>query len=260
MDENTDQSDGHNRISSVDNVFNIIETVQELEQCGVSELADRIDVPKSTAHVYLKTLEDLGYVINEDGRYRLSLRFLQLGGLVRHNRTGYQTARSEIGTVSQETGEVGTIGYEENGLRVLVYRSEPGEGVSDNAPTGEFTKMHWTAVGKALLAQHTDDEIRDIVERHGLPAATENTITDLDALFEEINEIRERGYSIEDEERVSGVKSIAVPITSENPNSENIAISIAGPKHRFNTERIETELLPKLQNAANVIELQSRHY
>lgn len=260
MNGNTGQSDGHNRISSVSNAFNIIETVQDLERCGVSELADQIDVPKSTAHVYLKTLEDLGYVINEDGRYQLSLRFLQLGGLVRHNLSGYQTARSEIGTVSQETGEVGTIGYEENGLRVLAYRSEPVEGVSDNAPTGEFTKMHWTAVGKALLAQHADDEIQDIIERHGLPAATESTITDPDTLFEEITEIRECGYSIEDEERVSGIKSVAVPISSENSNSKNIAISMAGPKHRFNTERIKGELLPKLQNAANVIELQSRHY
>lgn len=260
MDKDSDQSTGDNRISSVDNVFNIIETIKELGQCGVSELAEHIDVPKSTAHAYLKTLEDLGYVINEDGQYQLGLRFLQLGGVVRHNRTGYQTARSEIETVSQETGEVGTIGYEEDGLRVLVYRSEPVEGVSDNAPTGEFTKMHWTALGKALLAQHTDDEIRDIVERHGLPEATENTITDLDTLFEETNEIRERGYSIEDEERVNGIKSVAVPITSENSNSKNIAISMAGPKHRFNTERIEDELLPKLQNAANVIELQSRHY
>ena len=260
MAKNTNESPGHNRISSVDNVFKIIETIQELEQCGVSELAKQIDVPKSTAHVYLKTLEDLGYVINEEGRYQLSLRFLQLGGLVRHNRAGYQTARSEIETVSQETGEVGTIGYEENGLRVLVYRSEPVEGVSDNAPAGEFTKMHWTAVGKALLAQHTDDEVRNIVEKHGLPAATENTITKIDTLFEEINEIREQGYSIENEERVSGIKSVAVPITSENPNSKNIAISMAGPKHRFKTERIKDELLPKLQNAANVIELQSRHY
>ncbi|WP_303646400.1 IclR family transcriptional regulator, partial [Halorubrum sp. Atlit-26R] len=121
-------------------------------------------------------------------------------------------ARSEVDDLSQSTGEVGTIGYEENGQRVLVYRTEPFEGVSDNAPTGEFTEMHWTAVGKALLSQRTDDDIRAIVERFGLPRATENTITNLDELLDEIDEIRAQGYSIEDEERVKGVKSIAVPI------------------------------------------------
>ncbi len=260
MSEDRTDTGGEQRISSVDNVFNIVKKMQELEQCGVSELADHLDVPKSTVHIYLKTLEDLGYVINDGGRYRLSLRFLQVGGLVRHNRNGYQAARSEVDTLSRTTGEVGTLGYEENGMRVLVYRSEPVEGVSDNAPTGEYTRMHWTAVGKALLAQHTDEEVRDIVDRYGIPAATEQTITDLDELLAEMDRIREQGYSTEDEERVSGIKSVAVPIGGDDPDSENIAVSIAGPKHRFSDERIEDELLPELRNAANVIELQSRHY
>ncbi|RLM53202.1 IclR family transcriptional regulator, partial [Halorubrum sp. Atlit-26R] len=165
-----------------------------------------------TVHIHLQTLRNLGYVVKEDGKYQLGLRFLELGGRVRHNRSIFQVARSEVDDLSQSTGEVGTIGYEENGQRVLVYRTEPFEGVSDNAPTGEFTEMHWTAVGKALLSQRTDDDIRAIVERFGLPRATENTITNLDELLDEIDEIRAQGYSIEDEERVKGVKSIAVPI------------------------------------------------
>ncbi len=250
----------NNRIKSVENAFNIVESIQRLERCGVSALADYHDIPKSTAHVYLKTLQDLGYVINEDGEYRLSLRFLELGGSVRHNKSIYSVARSEIDSVARATGEVGTIGYEENGMRVLVYRSEPVEGVSDNAPTGEFTRMHWTAVGKVLLSQHPNVEIRDIIGRHGLPAATENTVTDVDELTTEIDAIRSQGYSIEDEERVPGVKSVAVPITDDENRAGNSAISIAGPKHRFSDERIEDELLPALQNTANVIELQYKHY
>ncbi|UPM45128.1 IclR family transcriptional regulator [Halocatena salina] len=250
----------NNRIKSVENAFNIVESIQRLERCGVSALADYHDIPKSTAHVYLKTLQDLGYVINEDGEYRLSLRFLELGGSVRHNKSIYSVARSEIDSVARATGEVGTIGYEENGMRVLVYRSEPVEGVSDNAPTGEFTRMHWTAVGKVLLSQHPNVEIRDIIDRHGLPAATENTVTDVDELTTEIDAIRSQGYSIEDEERVPGVKSVAVPITDDENRAGNSAISIAGPKHRFSDERIEDELLPALQNTANVIELQYKHY
>ncbi|MDF9747841.1 IclR family transcriptional regulator [Natrinema salsiterrestre] len=260
MAKDKDGSGTGNRINAVENAFTMIERMQELEQCGVSELAADLDIPKSTAHVYLKTLEELGYVIKENGQYRLSMRFLELGGLVRHNRSIYQAARSEVDALSRTTGEVGTIGYVEDGMRVLVYRTEPVEGVSDNAPTGEFTEMHWTAVGKVLLAQRTDEEIRDVVDRHGLPAATENTITDLDELLKEAAEIRTQGYSIEDEERVSGIKSIAVPIDSNGSDSGNSAISIAGPKHRFSTERVEEELLPELRNVANVIELQSRHY
>lgn len=253
-------AESSNRIKSVENAFNIVETLQKFERCGVSELADYHDIPKSTAHIYLKTLQELGYVLKEDGKYRLSLRFLELGGNVRHSRSIYSVARAEIDSVARTTGEVGTIGYEENGMRVLVYRSEPGEGVSDNAPTGEFTRMHWTAVGKALLSHHSSDEIRNIADRLGLPAATENTITDIDALIKETNTIRSQGYSVEDEERVNGVKSIAIPITDDQNKAGNSAISIAGPKHRFSGERIEEELLPELQNTANVIELQYKHY
>lgn len=253
-------SESSNRIKSVENAFTIVETIQKLERCGVTDLADSLDIPKSTAHIYLKTLRELGYVLKEDGAYRLSLRFLELGGNIRHRRSIYSVARSEIDSVAQTTGEVGTIGCEENGMRVLVYRSEPVEGVSDNAPMGEFTRMHWTAIGKALLARHSNDEIRDIAGRLGLPAATENTITNVDELIDEVDTIRSQGYSIEDEERVNGVKSLAVSITDDENRPGTSAISIAGPKHRFSDERIEEELLLELRNAANVIELQYKHY
>lgn len=260
MGHEEDDSGSSNRIKSVENAFNIIETIQKLERCGVSALADHHDIPKSTAHIYLKTLQELGYVIKEDGEYQLSLRFLELGGTVRHSQSIYLVARSEIDSVARSTGEVGTIGYEEDGMRVLVYRSEPVEGVSDNAPTGEFTRMHWTAVGKVLLSRHSNTEIRNIVSQYGLPTATENTITDVDELITAVDTIRSQGYSIEDEERVTGVKSVAVPVADDENKAGNSAISIAGPKHRFSDERIEDELLPELRNAANVIELQYKHY
>lgn len=259
MTDNGTDSPGR-QINAVENAFNIIESLHELERCGVTELANHLDIPKSTAHIYLQTLRNLGYVVKEDGKYQLGFRFLELGGQVRDNRRIFQAARSEVDELARSTGEVGTIGYQENGQRVLVYRTEPFEGVSDNAPTGEFTRMHWTAVGKALLSQRTDDEIREIVDRFGLPRATENTITDLNELLEEIDQIRTQGYSVEDEERVKGVKSIAVPINNVENRSGNSAISISGPKHRFDEERIQSELLPALQNTMNVIELHDKYY
>jgi len=257
-EDNTEPTSG-NTIASVETAFNIIEVVQEQGGCGVTDLANQMGVPKSTAHVYLKTLRNLGYVVNENGEYHLSLRFLELGGQIRRDLSIYGAARGEIDELARKTGEISTIGYEENGRRVLLYISEPAEAIADNAPTGEFTEMHWTAVGKALLSQHTDGEIRDIVEETGLPRATEHTITEIDELLREIDGIRSQGYSIEDEERTNGVRAVAIPIGSD-AGSGYAAISIAGPKHRFSDERIEEELLPELRNTANVIELQYKHY
>ncbi|WP_114579319.1 IclR family transcriptional regulator [Saliphagus sp. LR7] len=256
---NGPDSPSKNRISAVERAFEIINVLRNEGPYTATDLSDHLDIPKSTAYIYLRTLQDLGYVINEKGTYRLSLRFLELGGDIRREMDIYNVARGEIDELSHKTGEIGTIGYEENGQRVLLYISEPHDAVADNATTGEYTEMHWTAVGKALLSQRSDDEIRAIVEESGLPKGTEHTITDIEELLQEIDTIRSQGYSLEDEERTSGVRALSIPIES-GEQLRNIAISIAGPKHRFSDDRVQDELLPELRNTANVIELQYKHY
>ncbi|WP_266082370.1 IclR family transcriptional regulator [Haladaptatus caseinilyticus] len=248
-----------NRIKAVKNVFEIVENVGELDGCGVRELADHMDIPKSTAHIYLKTLEDAGYAVKQNGEYQLSLRFLRVGGQIRHNNNLYQVGRNEIDDLALATGEVATIGCEEDGYRVMLYRTEPTGAIFNNAPTGEYTRMHWTALGKALLSQKSNEEITEIADSHGLPRATEHTISNCDALLDEIETIRSQGYAVEAEERVKGVKSVAILLESdfETPDA---AISVAGPKHDYTPERIQEELLPALQNTANVVELKSKHY
>jgi len=252
-------TDRPNRIQAVENAFDIIESVGELNGCKVRDLSEHMDLPKSTAHIYLKTLEDIGYVVRRDDEYQLGLRFLKTGGKVRYNNNLYQIGRAEVDELAQTTSEVATIGCEENGQRVMLYRTEPAEAIFNNAPTGEFTKMHWTALGKAILSQKSTDQIKEIVDMHGLPRATENTIVDQGKLFEEIESIQSQGYAVEDEERAKGVKSIAVPIESSD-GMPATAISVAGPKHDLGTERIQSEIIPALQNTANVIELRARHY
>lgn len=259
MTKNESTAGSSNRIQAVENVFELIERMQDFGDCGVRELAAHMGIPKSTAHIYLKTLEKAGYVVKREGSYRLSNRFLEVGGQIRQQSKVYQAGREEVDELARATGEVATLGIEENGYRVMLYRTEPSGGLFNNAPTGEYTHMHWTAVGKALLSQKPDDEIRRIVDQHGLPNGTEQTIIESEALFEEIETIRKRGYSIENEERVSGVKSVAVPIES-NGNIDDAAISVAGPKHEFGTESIREDLLPELRNTANVVELKTRHY
>lgn len=254
-----DSSNGPNRIQAVANGFEIVEELSERGGCGVRELATHMQLPKSTVHVYLKTLEEIGYVVKRDGKYRLGFRFLNLGGRIRHENGLYQAGRNEVDDLAQTTNEVTTMGCEEDGYRVMLYRTEPTGAIFNNAPTGEYTRMHWTALGKAMLSQKTAPEVDKIVDRRGLPQATEHTIVDRDALMDELESIRSQGYAIEDEERVRGVKSVAVPIESDG-GMPGAAVSLAGPKYDFNTNRIEEQLLPPLHNTANVIELKTKHY
>lgn len=238
-------------VGAVERAFSVIASLRETGAMTVSELARTMDIPTSTAHVHLKTLHSLGYVVKEDGAYRLSFRFLRDGGTVRQRRHIYRSGREEIDALATETGEVANLGVEENGQRVLLYQSEGSEAVYDNAPTGEYTNMHWTALGKSLLAHLPPTRVDEIIETHGLTVTTKRTIATREELSAELDAIRDRGYALEDEERRTGIRSVAVPLRVDDRTIG--AISIAGPKNRLNDERIDDVLLEELYDAANVI-------
>ena len=260
MTPSTDEERSKKRIQAVDTLFDVVEGLQSLGTAGVSELADHLGRPKSTIHIYLVTLVEEGYVIKEGDQYRTSLRFLELGGQTRKRMSIYEAARPEIDSLSRETGEVANFAIEEQGKRVLLYSSEPHEGVFDNSPTGQYTNMHWTALGKALLSQLSDERVASIIDEHGLPKATPNTITDPDELYEELSGIRDRGFSIEDEERREGIKSVAVPVQHTDDSSPVSAISISGPRRRIGEEQINEQFLDAIMDTVNVIELKNKHY
>ena len=244
-------------IRALERGFTIVETLQNLERARLTDVATELEMPPSTAHAYLQTLVETGYVRRVEDQYTLSLRFLELGGYTRQGYRIHEVARSEVDKIARKTNEVASLGVEEGGERVLLYKSEGADSVYDNAPTGEYTHMHWSALGKALLSQFDKSTIEAIVEKHGLPKRTDQTITVVDDLFEELETIRTRGYSIENEERRTGIRSIAVPVTDEN--NVVAAISISGPKKRMDDAWIEHEGVPLLQNAANIIEVRYVH-
>lgn len=249
------------KIGSVKTAFEIIDTLETEDAMGVSEVAKRLDLPKSTAHVYLKTLESEGYAINENGQYRLSLRFLKHGGEVRNRLKLFRAAKSHVDKLANETGEAGNLGTEERGQRIIVYKSEVQDAIFDNTPTGEHTNLHWTALGKAILGHLPSERVDKIIEEHGLPKRTQNTITDRDELEAELESIREQGYSIEEEERREGVVAIGVPIQDKDDPETVHSVSISGPTKRIKEgDEVKPELIDAVKQTANVIELQYNHY
>jgi IclR family acetate operon transcriptional repressor len=246
-------------IQTVGKAFNIVEAVQELESPTLSEIASQVDLPKSTVHIYLRTLVAEEYLVERDGHYRIGLRFLKHGGFARRQLPIYQAAKEQVNKLAAQTGEAANLGVEEYGKRVLIYKVEEGAAVYDNAPTGEQVHMHLTALGKAILAHLPEYRVDEIVERHGLPVATEQTITDRNRLDEELATIRERGYSIEDEERRPGIMAVGAPIMDQEQDTIAGAICLSGPKTRIQ-ERMEGDIVDDIINAANVIELRYNHY
>lgn len=247
-------------LTSVKRAFEIIEIIEQQEWVGVTELADELEIPKTTVHSYLSTLNSIGYIKNEGGSYCLTFRFLKHGGAVRHRLKLYQVAKHEVDRLALETGEVGNLGIEENGLRVLLYKSAQQGAIHDNAPVGEFTNMHWTALGKAILAHLPEERVYKIIDSHALARANEFTITSQDRLFDELETIREQGYSVEDQERRYGVLTVAAPIFDKTSDTVIASISVSGPKARLQENTSIEALSDQVKSSANVIELGCMHY
>lgn len=245
------------RIKSVDRAFDIIDFVEEEGSSTLSEIADQLDIPVSTAHIHLVTLVHNGYLRKVDGGYRCSFRFLQTGGRMRDDMTLFRVAKPEIDELQEQTGEHTNIMVEEDGYIVQLYKSAGAETIDDDAPTGQYFYPHQTATGKAMLAQMSRDKVNAIIEELGLPASTEQTITDVTSLRDELDPIRERGYAINREEHYQGVYAVGTAIESEEDGVLG-AISISGPLGRMGDDRIENELAPQLLTKKNIIELKLR--
>lgn len=254
MEQNTE---GGKRVKAVERSYRIALTLREGGTMRVKDVAEELDIPTSTAHVHLKTLESIGYVVRTETGYRSGLRYLQDGCIIRGNVSVYPIARPEVDNLAKDTGEVANLGIEETGQRVLLYQSEGSDAVYDNAPIGEYTNMHWTALGKAILAEFSREHVDEVVDRHGLPTETPNTIGDRESLHDALEAIREQGFALEDEERRNGIRSVAVPIKAEDHVLGSLSLS--GPKERFNDERIAEELLPELKNRKNIVEVKHEY-
>lgn len=247
-------------ISSLEKAFRIVNVLEREGPQSLTELTKELDLSKSTIYTYLNTLERENCVVHTEDGYRLGMAFLHRGAIARRQLGVFQAAKLEVDKVANETRETTGLSVEQNGKRVLVYISEVDSSIFDNAATGEFTHMHWTASGKALLAWRSDDQIREIVERHGLPEGTSKTIIDIDDLFGDIEVIRERGYAIGDEERREGIFTIGVPILDLDTDRPVAALSVSGPKERIGADSVRDEIVSICKEYSNIIQLRYNHY
>ena len=234
--------------------FQIINTLRDLEGAGVSELADELDKPTSTIHDHLQTLENEEYLVKEDGEYYVGTRFLGIGEQARARQKVYNIARQEVDELAAQTGEHTNLLIEEHGRGVFLYKSRGPDAVQLDTHAGMRVHLQTTALGKTIMAHRPREEVEAIIDRHGLPQVTEKTITDRDELYDQLDEIRDRGYAYDDEERVKGMRCVAAPNTNDEERAI-AAISVSGPKSRMRGKQFREEVPDLILSSANVIEV-----
>jgi DNA-binding IclR family transcriptional regulator len=255
MEEN--ETEPNTPVKTAQTTFRIVETLKALDGATVTQLANHLDIAKSSAHNYLQTLEHEGYVVETDGTYEVGLRFLDLGGYARSRERLYNIATPEMERLAESTGEYANLLVEEHGLGVFLARERGESAVSLDSYTGQSVRLHTTALGKTVLAYLSRERVESIVDRHGIPAMTDQTITDRPELFDALEEIRQQECAYDREERIKGLNCVAVPILSDDDIAG--ALSVSGPVSRMDQERIDDEILPELRRAANIIELNQTH-
>lgn len=252
----TDTDQTH--LTSVERTLNIIETLVDLQGATVAELTRELQMPKATIHDHLATLEHLGYVQKRNSsKYHPTTRFLSIGGAQRDEREIYRAAKPELNDLAADTGEHATLMIEESGKGVVLFTARGDLAVQVNTTAGIRTDLHTTALGKAILTQIPEQRLTEIIDEEGLSPKTRNTVTDPEALRKELDRIRSEGIAFDDEERLTGLRSVASPISSDE-TQVHASIGIFGPASRVNDVRME-ELVPKLREAANVIEIDIKY-
>lgn len=240
-------------LKTVETAFRVVETVQTLDGAQMAELADRLDLARSTVHGYVTTLEQEGYLTYEDGEYHLGMEFLNKGGYVRNRKSEYDVVVQKVDDLADMTDERAQFIVEEHGYGTYIHTATGDNAVHMDARIGKKTRLHASAAGKAILAHLPESRVDEIVDSRGLPSFTERTITTRAELDDALYAIRDRGYAINDQESVEGLRAVGAPIRSNDTVVG--AISISGPAHRMKGDWFSDEVPDIVLGAANEVQL-----
>lgn len=249
--------DGPRQIKSVRTAADIIDVIKQQQGGTLADISAELDLTKGTVHTYLQTLVDCEFVTRADGQYRLSLQFIAIGEHVRNETDLYMVGHSEVDELAERTGEYAHLIGEERDREVVLYesRGEFAVAMDYHLRMRETPQhLHDTAAGKAVLA-HVSAERRDeILANQEFERQTANTITDATELRETLTDIRERGYALNDEEEIRGMRAVGAPVLGPDETVVG-AVSVTAPTSRLKGDRFRSEMPEQVMETANLIEV-----
>lgn len=200
----------------------------------LTQIGQRLRLSKPTAFRIVNVLEEADYLERVPGSqgYRLGLKLHRLGSLVESTTALQKLAHPFLQEVAEKCGETVHLTVLNKGEALYLDKIEGNHSVRVVSRVGMRLPAHCSGVGKVLLAHLPQDEIDAIVRERGLPRLTPSTITDRQALADELRRIRARGYALDNEEIEIGLRCVAAPIR-DAADRVVAAISISGPKFRF---------------------------
>jgi DNA-binding IclR family transcriptional regulator len=208
---------------------------QHATPVNLKQLATETRLHPSTAHRILSVMVDSRLVDRiEPGTYRLGIRLLELGSLVKSRISVRQEALPHMQSLHQELGETVNLSIRTEDEVVYIERTSGNSSMMRVVQIiGARAPLHITAVGKLFLAEDGVDRCADYARRTGLPRFTDNTYTDPEGLSKELERIRRQGYAFDNEEAEKGVSCIGAGIYNDDGHLV-AGLSVSAPSDRLN--------------------------
>lgn len=248
-------------VQSVERAFALLELLGNADyHLGISDISEKSGLPLATAHRLLTTLMNLGYVEQnpETNKYTLGVRVLQLRGAAIGHLTLGVHAMPIMKALMNRVNETVHLALLDEGEVVYIERVEGLHTQGMYTRIGKRTSAHCTALGKVMLAfmpQHLWYD--DVIKRRGLKSFSPTTITTEEALMKELDNIRARGYAIDNGETGEVVRCVAAPIY-DYTDAVVAALSISGPQSQVTVSRVP-ELSEAVRWASQVISQKLGH-
>ena len=245
------------KVNSVVNSLRVLKCFTEASpEWTLSQLAQALQMPKSTLLNMLRTLEIFGIIIKSETNqsYRLGLELLEMGYSVKKSLPIIQYAIPLMEELQEKTNKFIYFTIPKQGKALYLEGIYPTKRTISYSVTGKTLLMHCTGCGKAMLSQLPEEAVKRIVDCYGLPRYTPATITDFDVLMNQLRQDRERGYSVDLGEETPGVKCVAVAIKGR----ERVlgAISISGSTMSMQDEDIPM-YAEMLANATHMLSMKA---
>lgn len=239
-------------LKTLETGLGVIEAVKEHQGMTIGELVEEFDTATSTMHGYLSTLQKLGYIVKEEDRYFVGLRFLHLASFAKSRKPEYALARSAVNELGQQTNEEVDFDVEENGRIINVFNTH-GVTQERSVSVNNYFYMHTTATGMAILAEWPRERVERVFDHWGLPRVTSQSVVDEEEILAELEETRERGFAINDQQHMQGIRSIGAAVTYPDESIFG-GLSIAGPHYRMERSQMLNFYGPDLLDAARSLE------
>jgi DNA-binding IclR family transcriptional regulator len=227
-------------LESIDRMIAVLNALEGAHDQSLDQVARSSGLSESTALRYLMSLAKHDFVERNarTGSFRLGLRLFRLGTLAVDRRDVVTLARPAMESLLKTFGESVNLATRQAGNIVLISVLDSPNPVRKGSRVGETDVWHATSLGKALLAAMPLAEAEAILAGVALTGFTPNTMTTIPAILRDVEAIGKRGYSIDDEEAVEGLRCVGAAIRDHDGNA-TYALSVSGPKSRMSYSRIQ---------------------